>query len=41
MKKDLLSIYELDLADFDVIWKKASRLKKEKNTPLSKEKLWG
>ena len=28
MKKDLLSIYELDLADFDIIWKKAARLKK-------------
>ena len=28
MKKDLLSIYELELADFDIIWKKAARLKK-------------
>jgi ornithine carbamoyltransferase len=28
MKKDLLSIYELETADFDRIWKKAARLKK-------------
>ena len=28
MKKDLLSIYELETADFDKIWKKAARLKK-------------
>ncbi len=28
MKKDLLSIYELELADFEKIWKKAARLKK-------------
>jgi ornithine carbamoyltransferase len=28
MKKDLLSIYELETADFDIIWKKAARLKK-------------
>jgi ornithine carbamoyltransferase len=28
MKKDLLSIYELEAADFDRIWKKAARLKK-------------
>ena len=28
MKKDLLSIYELETADFDIIWKKAAKLKK-------------
>jgi len=28
MKKDLLSIYELETADFDRIWKKTARLKK-------------
>src|SRR5450759_901951 len=28
MKKDLLSIYELETADFERIWKKAARLKK-------------
>ena len=28
MKKDLLSVYELELADFDKILKKAGRLKK-------------
>ncbi len=28
MKKDLLSIYELEKSDFDMIWKKAARLKK-------------
>ena len=28
MKKDLLSIYELETADFDRIWEKAARLKK-------------
>jgi ornithine carbamoyltransferase len=28
MKKDLLNIYDLDLADFDKIWEKAKRLKK-------------
>lgn len=28
MKKDLLSIYELETADFEIIWKKAARLKK-------------
>ena len=28
MKKDLLSIYELETKDFDIIWEKAARLKK-------------
>jgi ornithine carbamoyltransferase len=28
MKKDLLSVYELEKSDFDMIWKKAARLKK-------------
>jgi ornithine carbamoyltransferase len=28
VKKDLLSIYELETADFDIIWKNAARLKK-------------
>jgi ornithine carbamoyltransferase len=28
MKKDLLSIYELETADFKIIWEKAARLKK-------------
>ena len=28
MKKDLLSVYELETSDFDLIWEKAARLKK-------------
>ena len=28
MKKDLLSIYDLETADFEKIWKNAARLKK-------------
>ena len=28
MKKDLLNIYDLETADFDIIWKKAAKLKK-------------
>ena len=45
MKKDLLSVYELETTDFDIIWKKAARLKnsskKEKNMHPLKEKRWG
>ena len=29
MNKDLLNIYDLDLSDFDLIWKKAKKLKKD------------
>ncbi len=29
MKKDLLSIYELEPADFELIWEKSKRLKKD------------
>jgi ornithine carbamoyltransferase len=29
MNKDLLNIYDLDLSDFDLIWKKARKLKKD------------
>jgi ornithine carbamoyltransferase len=29
MKKDLLSIYDLETADFELIWKKAKKLKKD------------
>jgi len=28
MKKDLLSLYDLDTKDFDIIWRKAGKLKK-------------
>jgi len=41
MRKDLLSIYDLDIEDFDKIWKKAEQLKKYLNAGKSHASLRG